>query len=418
MAKEESTATSASKDTKQPKPVSTSATAKKNTQKNTKNTRNTRWLQIIFIILLVGIIGFGGGWLGARSQNNSAVDPVTTKQRVVLNNQGDLISAIAEEVGVSTVSVDVTTRTSGGYYYGGGGYEQQSAGTGVILTKEGLIVTNRHVVPEGTTEVRVVLSDGNEFDAEVVGRTTESDPLDIAFLEIKNLGDTELTPATLGKSSDMKVGHSVIAIGNALGQFQNTVTMGILSGYGRNIVTGDGYSRGESLEDLFQTDASINQGNSGGPLVNMNGEVIGINTAVAGGGAENIGFAIPVDNIRGLIEKIENTGKLERPYLGVVYVMVNEEIVNEYDLKVDQGAFIIPADEYGQGTVVAGSPADTAGLKEGDVIVKIDDKELTDDSSLAAVLTNYSPGDTVTLTVNRDGSTEVLEATLGSLPTN
>lgn len=416
MKKEESVTTPQQSEKK---PITTASTPKPEQAKKREDTnaRNSRWLQVIFVFLIVGVIGFAGGWLGAQSQRTAAINPGDTKQRVVLNNQGDLISAIAEEVGKSTVSIDVTTRSGGGYYYGGG-YEQQSAGTGVILTKDGLIVTNRHVVPEGTTNVSVVLSDGKTFEAEVVGRTTDNDPLDIAFLQIKDLGDTTLTPATLGDSSDMKVGHTVIAIGNALGQFQNTVTMGILSGYGRNIVAGDGYSQGESLEDLFQTDASINQGNSGGPLVNIDGEVIGINTAVAGGGAENIGFAIPINNVKGLINKVEKTGKLERPYLGVVYVMLNEEIAKQYDLKVSEGAFIVPADEYGQDTVVDGSPADTAGVKEGDVIVKIDNTTLTEDKSMAAVLSEYSPGDTVKLTIDRDGEIVILDATLGSAPKN
>lgn len=377
--------------------------------------RRVRWLQIIFIGLIIGVIGFGAGWLGAQSQQNGDVDPVVTKQRVVLNNQGDLISTIAEEVGTSVVSVNVTSRTSDNYWFGGS-YEQQSAGTGIILTAKGLIITNRHVVPEGTTGVQVVLSDGSTFDAELVGRTSESDPLDIAFIKITDLGNTKLTPAKLGKSSDMKVGHSVVAIGNALGQFQNTVTMGILSGYGRNVVAGDGYSQGENLEDLFQTDAAINQGNSGGPLVNMSGEVIGINTAVAGDGAENIGFAIPIDNIQGLIANVEKTGKLERPYLGVVYVMLNDELAKQYELKVDEGAYIVPAGRYGQDTIVDQSPADKAGVKEGDVIIKVDNHTINTESKLASVLSLYAPGDMVKITINRAGEIVVLDTTLASRP--
>lgn len=378
--------------------------------------RRTKWLQVLFVGLLVAVIGFGAGWLGSQTNSAEKVEVGQTKQRVVLNNQGDLISAIAEEVGQSVVSIDVTSQSNVDRYFGGI-TEQQSAGTGIILTTDGLIVTNRHVVPVGTTDVGIVLADGKKFSAEVVGRTGDTDSLDIAFLQIKNLGDTKLVAAKLGNSSAMKVGHSVVAIGNALGEFQNTVTMGIISGYGRNLVAGDGVSlQGEKLEGLFQTDAAINPGNSGGPLVNIDGEVIGINTAVAGNGAENIGFAIPIDNVKGLIASVEKSGKLERPYLGVVYVMVTDEIATKYNLKVKNGAFIVPSADYGQATIISGAPADEAGLKEGDVIVKVDDTEITDMAGLATVLGRYQPGDKVKLTVNRDGKTEFIGVTLGTLP--
>lgn len=375
-----------------------------------------RLLQVLFVGLLVAALGFGGGWLGGRRNSSVAVTPAQSHQQVVLNDQGDLISSIAENVGKSVVSVEVTSTASSNSFWGPSSYQQQSAGTGIILNTEGLIITNRHVVPDGTTGVSVVLSNGKKFSADVVGRTTSTDPLDVAFLKIKNLGDTKLTPAKLGNSADMKVGFTVVAIGNALGQFQNTVTMGILSGYGRSLVAGDGSSANtESLQDMFQTDAAINQGNSGGPLVNVDGEVIGINTAVADS-AENIGFAIPIDNVKGLIENVEKTGKLERPYLGVVYVMLTPEIAKEYNLDTDTGAYIIPSDKYGQTTIVAGSPAAEAGLQEGDIIVKVNDTEINDKTTLASVLGRYTPGQTVKLTVNRGGETKTVDVTLGTMP--
>src|SRR5690606_17830987 len=176
------------------------------------------------------------------------------------------------------------------------------------------------------------LSDGTELDdVTVVGRTSSRDSLDIAFLKINNLEGKKLTPARIGDSSKMQVGDPVVAIGNALGQFQNTVTSGIISGYGRNIQALD-TNGAESLENLFQTDTAINPGNSGGPLVNLNGEVIGINTAVAGGDAQNIGFAIPINDVVGLIDTVKQTGKLQRPYLGVIYIPITNDVAEQYSL--------------------------------------------------------------------------------------
>src|SRR5206468_3856028 len=179
------------------------------------------------------------------------------------------------------------------------------------------------VVPSGTTQVSVTLSDGTELkNVTVIGRTGDSDNLDVAFLKVNDAQGHKLVPAPIGDSSQVQVGDDVVAIGNALGQFQNTVTSGIISGYGRSVQAGDSSgsgNSGENLDNLFQTDAAINEGNSGGPLVNLNGQVIGINTAVAGN-AQNIGFAIPINDVKGLVKQVLANGKFERPYLGVQYV--------------------------------------------------------------------------------------------------
>lgn len=389
--------------------------------RQSKDAKRSKLMHSIFLVLAVGIIGFGGGWLGAQSYDNGAGGPST--ERIVLDEQSELISSIAEEVGKSVVSVTVTSASADPYssFFGfGGNTEQQSAGTGIILSEDGLIITNRHVVPQGTTNVVVTLSDGTEFDnVEVVGRTSENDTLDVAFLQIRNLKGKDLSPAKIGKSSDMRVGDSVIAIGNALGQFQNTVTTGIISGYGRSVIASDNSGTdNESLDDLFQTDAAINEGNSGGPLVNLNGEVIGINTAVAGGNAENIGFSIPIDNVKGLINSVERTGELRRPYMGVVYVTLTDDIAQQYNLRVNRGAYIPRSSDYGQATVIPGGPADEAGIEEGDVITKVDNEDIDERTSLASVLSQHQPGDKVRVTVNRDGETKVIEVTLGTMPAN
>jgi len=260
------------------------------------------------------------------------------------------------------------------------------------------------------------LADGTTYDnVQVVGRTADSSSQDIAFLKIGNLNGKTLIPVTLGDSSKMQVGDRVIAIGNALGQFQNTVTQGIVSGYGRDVTAGDqsGAQTNENLTDLFQTDAAINEGNSGGPLVNINGEVIGINTAIASN-AQNIGFAQPINDVKGLINSVLAGGKLQQPYLGVRYVSLTNDLAQQFNLKVTRGAYITSGN--GQPAIVSGSPADQAGLKDGDVITKVNNITIDQNTSLTAALARFKVGDKVTLTVVRNGKTITVNATLGNLP--
>ena len=355
--------------------------------------------------------GFLGGWLA--SKNKSTVITPVEKQQVILKGQGELLGQIAKDVGQSVVSVETTATTQGFF----GPSESEGAGTGIILTDDGLIITNRHVVPAGTSNVKVILSDGTEFtDVTVVGRTSSRDSLDIAFLKINDTKGKKLVPAKIGDSGKMQVGDPVVAIGNALGQFQNTVTSGIISGYGRNIQAVDSQGS-ENLENLFQTDTAINPGNSGGPLVNLDGEVIGINTAVAGD-AQNIGFAIPINDVSGLISSVKDTGKLQRPYLGVVYIPLTNDVAEQYGLDVKRGAYIAPPGIIGTNPIVSGGPADKAGLKPGDVIVKIDDVAVDQDNSLSAIINKHKVGDKVTLTVFRDGKEQKIDVALGAAPAN
>ena len=286
------------------------------------------------------------------------------------------------------------------------------------MTSGGLVITNRHVVPQGTTNVSITLSNGTELtDVSVLGETSTNSSLDIAFLKINNLEGQTLVPAVLGNSSTVQVGDAVVAIGNALGQFQNTVTSGIISGYGRSVQASDSSSgqASENLEDLFQTDAAINEGNSGGPLVNMNGQVIGINTALASS-AQNIGFAIPVNDVKGLIQQVENTGKLQQPYIGVYYVPITNDVAQQYNLGVDSGAWIPPESVIGQNPIISGGPADKAGLKAGDIITKVDNTTINQDNSLAAIIDQDQVGQKVNLTVVRSSKTIHVNVTLGAEP--
>lgn len=373
---------------------------------------------LLLVVLLAGGSGFVGGLLANGSDGIATTS--LSEQKKIVTNEGELISAIAKSVGPSVVSITVETTSTTPDFFGFGQQQtERGAGTGVIISKKGLILTNRHVVPEEVTNVSVTLPDGMTFDdVSVVGRTSSSDSLDVAFLKINDLKGKTLTAATIGDSSDAEVGDTVVAIGNALGEFQNTVTSGIISGFGRNVQAGSGNpfsaSASEDLDNLIQTDAAINQGNSGGPLVNLNGQVIGINTAIASN-AENIGFAIPINDVKGLMDQVLKTGKFERPYLGVRYVTVDESVAERYGLDVKEGAYVIPDSADGEDPVVDGSPADVAGIRGGDIITKIDGEAIKSNKSLITLINHYKPGDKVKLTVLRDGKIITLNATLGSV---
>ncbi|HUC89457.1 MAG TPA: trypsin-like peptidase domain-containing protein [Patescibacteria group bacterium] len=375
-----------------------------------------RFLAMALLILISTAAGFAGGWLGQRGTTKTTIQ----NQQVVMKTQGQVISSIAKTVGNSVVSVNTTASvTTQNSFFGAQSSDQQGAGTGIILTEDGLIITNRHVVPEGTTKVSVTLADGTELDnVAVIGRTSANDSLDIAFIKVNDLKGKKLTPATLGNSSKMQVGDPVIAIGNALGQFQNTVTSGVLSGHGRSVqASGTDGSSVENLEDLFQTDAAINEGNSGGPLVNIDGQVIGINTAIAGN-AQSIGFAIPINDVSGLIDSVKQTGKLQRPYIGVIYIPLTSDIAKQYNLGVDRGAYVAPADVSGTDPVISGSPADKAGIKAGDIITKLNDTAIDQNNSLSGLINKHKVGDKVTLTILRDGKDSKIDLTLVAAPTN
>jgi serine protease Do len=375
----------------------------------------------LLALLVAASAGFGGGLVAGRNGDNINTSSLSS-QRKIVSSQGQLIGQISKDVGPSVVSVttNVTQQTTDFFGFDSS-QDAQAAGTGMIISRDGYILTNRHVVPSGTTSVSVTLQDGTIYnDVEVVGRTNSSDSLDVAILKIKDLKGTSLTSVTFGSSSDASVGDSVVAIGNALGQFENTVTSGIISGFGRSVTASDGSTssaKSEDLVNLIQTDAAINEGNSGGPLVNLNGQVIGINTAIASG-AQSIGFAIPIDDVRGLISRVLSTGKFERPYLGVRYVMLSSEVADRYGISQTKGAYVIPSAVSGSDSVLGGSPADKAGLRAGDVITRVGDTDLDTSHTLTTTLNKYQPGDSVELTVVRDGKTMHLSAKLEAAPTS
>ena len=282
--------------------------------------------------------------------------------------------------------------------------QQVGAGTGFIVSSDGLILTNKHVVSDKEAEYVVIMTDNKEYNAKVLAR----DPVqDLAIIKIE--GGNSFKPLKLGSVDDIQIGQTVIAIGNALGRFQNTVSVGVISGLGRTIVaTGPDFAT-ERLEDIIQTDTAINRGNSGGPLINLKGEVVGINTAVSTEG-ENIGFAISIDKAKRSIEQVKTLGKISYPYMGVRYIILNKEISKARDIEVDYGALIVGDDEP---AVVDGSPAQKAGIKEGDIILEINGEKITENNSLAKIISKYNPFESLNLKILRDGQEIYLNIILG-----
>ena len=313
------------------------------------------------------------------------------------------IADVANSVEKSVVSILTETRTMS---YFGQSATSQAAGTGMIVTSDGYVLTNKHVV-SGANKITVALSDGTTYEnVELV----TTDPLnDVAVLKIKDVSD--LTAVKLGDSKTVSVGQQVIAIGNALGVYQNTVTSGIISGTGRSVTaTDETYSSSETLTDMIQTDAAINSGNSGGPLVNAAGEVIGINTAVYADG-NGIGFAIPISSFKGFLKNITENNSTARAYAGVYYQTITASLAKEYNLPVTAGAYIYSESSYS--SVLKDSPAAAAGLKEKDIVTAINGIKIGAYGSFSSLLGEYMPGETVQLTVLRNGNEIAINLTLG-----
>ena len=302
------------------------------------------------------------------------------------------ISEIANSVSKSVVSIITNTSTTGSFFTG---QVSQAAGTGFILSSDGYIATNKHVVANAT-KIGVILDGGSTYeDVELIG----TDPInDFAIIKIKDVKD--LTPIKIGDSKTTNIGQQVVAIGNALGTYQNSVTSGIISGKGRSLTASDSSrTTYETLSDMIQTDAAINGGNSGGPLVNAAGEVIGINTAYASQG-NNVGFAIPINSVKGIMAGVLKDGKFERAVLGVRYQTITPLIAKEKKLDVTAGAYVKGSNNAS--AVIKGSAGDKAGIKDGDIITAVNGTKIGTAGSLGSLIGEYAVGDTVKLEVYRD----------------
>lgn len=390
----------------------------KDNTKDQKKYNSSRLIKIIATVVLVGFLaGLAGGIIGVRyfPERLTSLNSTSSQQKII-SSQSELFSSIARNVSPSVVSIDISsTQKSTVYDFFGMPFNNaaptKSAGTGIILSSDGVVLTNRHVIPDGDSKITVTTSDGKKYEnVEVLAKDTRTN-YDVAFIKIK--GANGLKPAKLGDSDKMQVGDMVLAVGNALGEFENTVTSGIVSGKGRPVSAGDGANSVESLTNLFQTDAAINSGNSGGPLVNMNSEVIGLNTAVASS-AQNIGFSIPINDIKVQITSILQKGKLEVPYLGIRYILVTPELKAKYELSTDMGAWL-KGDEQNL-AVINGSPADKAGLKEGDIIIKINGQTIDSKNPPASALGKLKIGDKVEIVYLRDGKEQKTNSVLEAAP--
>lgn len=374
------------------------------------------YLVLIFIVAVTSALGgaaIGGvavyqavrtgqlaNWLPSSPAASAVSTGVSGQKQSFVVNTTDIqttITQAVQKVGPAVVTV-VGTIPGQMTFFGPSG-DQKVSGSGVFISSQGYILTNNHVVA-GTKTVNIILSDGSQESATIVGTDPYSD---VAVL--KTEGKVPAV-ASLGNSDVLKPGETVIAIGSPLGDFKNTVTVGVVSATGRSIDTGQGYQ----IEGLIQTDAAINQGNSGGPLVNLAGEVIAVNTLIvrnSGGGtvAEGLGFAIPINSAQAVADQIVQKGYFAHPYLGIRWQGITPDIANAYNLPVQWGVYIT--------AVASGSPASQANLQQGDIVVKIGDTSLDETHSYINTLYKYKPGDQVNLGVVRNGQTLQVQVTLG-----
>lgn len=385
----------------------------------------TNFFAVIVVGFIAGLFGsmIAFGLLeGARfvlDQNNKSPllnNGEPTQQNVTLEEESATIAA-AQKVRPSVVSI-VATRELESFYQSGdlgsatdpfdfffdapqvepeGGTQTQrvGGGTGFFISEDGLILTNKHVVDNESLDYTVVDFEGNEFPATVLAK----DPVqDIAMIKIEG---NEFPAVEFGDSENLEPGQTVIAIGNSLGEYSNTVTRGVVSGTGRSITAG---SRGNatSIENVIQTDAAINPGNSGGPLVNSTGQVIGVNTAIDVSG-QLIGFAIAINDARDVIDQVIETGKISRPYVGIRYIPITEQIARQNSLSVDYGILISRGPGRGDLAIIPGGPADKAGLEENDIILEVNGVRLDRTVNFSREILKYSVGEEIVMKVLKGG---------------
>lgn len=287
--------------------------------------------------------------------------------------------------------------------------KELGGGSGFFVSSDGLIVTNKHVVSQTNVDYTVLMNNGKKYPAKVVARDAI---LDIALIKIEETGGQSFPYLSLGNSDTLQVGQTVIAIGNALAEFRNTVSVGVVSGLARSVVAGDSSSgRTELLDHVIQTDAAINPGNSGGPLLDLSGRVIGVNVALAQG-SQSIGFALPINSVKSAIESFKSTGKIVRPYIGVSYIPITPEMASANNLSVNYGILVKGGQNANELAVILGSPADKAGIVENDIILEIDGVKLDSDTAFASIIRQKSVGDIITLKILSKGAERILKVTL------
>lgn len=344
-------------------------------------------------------------------------DVTVNKQQVIVEDSAviDVVEKSSPAVVSIIISKNIPNRQDLFNYFfnpnsqsdpNGGTTEQQvGGGSGFFITADGLILTNRHVVEDQQASYTVVTNDGKQYDAKVLAR----DPVrDAAVIKVEG---NNFPTLTMGDSDSLKIGQTTIAIGNSLGEFANSVSRGIVSGLKRNLSAGSGFGDTERLTDIIQTDAAINPGNSGGPLIDIQGNVIGINVAMAQG-AQNVGFALPINQAKRIIDEAKNGVKIQIPFLGVRYIIIDASVQKEAQLPFDYGVLVLRGSKITDLAVLPGSPADKAGIVENDIILEINGQKLTADNQLGDIVAKYNVGDKITLKVWHKGQTKDVQITL------
>lgn len=418
-------------------------TAEEKTSETKKNHISLKKTSLVGIIILAIVVAsFLGAFFGFISGGVAGVfapkieqkikqnfpsliakktDPKENKQEVIIEDSA--VIDVVSNASPAVVSIIITKEISNARSYfddffnpffgGNQNYQEEGdsverevgGGSGFFITADGFIMTNRHVVEDANASYSVLTNDGKKYPAKILAR----DPVrDVAILKIEGENFPILS---LGDSDSLRIGQTVIAIGNSLGEFSNSVSRGIVSGLKRNVDAGSGLGSTERLTDIIQTDAAINPGNSGGPLLDIQGNVIGINVAVAQG-AENIGFALPVNQTKRLIEQAKGGAKITIPFLGVRYIVINSEVQKEAQLPFDYGVLIMRGSKLTDLAVIPGSPADKAGLVENDIILEIDGKKINKDNQLSDVVSKHNVGEKITLKIWHKGDTKEVQVTL------
>lgn len=376
---------------------------------------------VVVLALVAGIIGGMYGALDLAQRPffqkifGSRSEAVGTFNQNIQLSEESATTQVVEEAGPAVVSIVVSREVSQSGNFGPFGFfslpespsglQEVGAGTGFFVSSDGWVMTNKHVVADETATYTVLTNDGESYEARVMAKDPGND---IALLKIDITNAPHLQFAD---SNSLQLGQRVIAIGNSLGQYQNTVTTGVISGIGRSIRAGGGGVT-EELDGVIQTDAAINRGNSGGPLLSMSGLVVGINTAIDAGG-QAIGFAIPANDARTALESYQRAGRIVRPYLGVRYAMITPAMARVNNLPRDYGALLVRGQNAANFAVLPGSPADRAGLKENDIILELGGMRLDEDNSLAKALKRHQSGERVEAKIFRDDSERVVTITIG-----
>lgn len=392
-------------------------------------------ITVIMSFIVSSVAGFATSGVGsALYQKYVKKEEPTTQQKVEIQEKSETIDAV-KKIQPSVVSIVVTQDLEKLYnqyqypfddpffkdFFNDFGLEFETpnnnsqsneeeqkigGGSGFIISNDGLILTNRHVVSYNDVKYTVITDNEEKYEAKVLAK----DPVnDIAILKIEA---NNLTPVDLGNSDSLQIGQTVIAVGYALGEYHNTVTKGVVSGLGRAITAGDTAGQSsEELSNIIQTDAAINPGNSGGPLVNLSGQVIGINTAIDASG-QLIGFAIPVNDAKDDIESVKTDGEIATPYLGVRYQLIDKTIAENNDLPYDYGALVVRGENKDELAVIPGSPADKAGIVENDIILEVGGKKVNKNNNLAKSINNYKIGQEIELKIWHKGEEKTIKVKL------